>query len=304
MIFTAEYVTEKNIEGRLRVLVLEKVGKAHLKELGELDEKNSAGRFLKVICYYLAYVGLYYWLCRLGPAYVIYFLVPMWALLLINFNRINVIVHDAAHYLIFNDKKKNDRITDFVAAFTCLHDVAQYRKSHNVHHRNLHEDVDPDSEFYNISFRKALEDIFFITFIKSLVNNPSKVKKKLFVYVYQVAILIFFVLMAGDIFWGVAYYVLCYLVPLLGLFVFLIRIRTYIQHHNGNTVQKITRTTTPTFAERLFIGQKMEYHLEHHLFPGIPYYNLAKLHDLLAGAVYQTPEFNRLITKTYLKNVH
>jgi fatty acid desaturase len=43
-----------------------------------------------------------------------------------------------------------------------------------------------------------------------------------------------------------------------------------------------TRTVNPYFWERWFFGpHNINYHLEHHLFPGVPFYNLPKLHAVL-----------------------
>jgi fatty acid desaturase len=43
-----------------------------------------------------------------------------------------------------------------------------------------------------------------------------------------------------------------------------------------------SRTVMPSLLERFLIApHHVGYHLEHHLYPGVPYYNLPKLHQLL-----------------------
>jgi fatty acid desaturase len=49
-----------------------------------------------------------------------------------------------------------------------------------------------------------------------------------------------------------------------------------------------TRTTIPTVLDRLFLVPKnVGYHLEHHLYPSVPFYKLPMLHKLLMkGPIY------------------
>ena len=43
-----------------------------------------------------------------------------------------------------------------------------------------------------------------------------------------------------------------------------------------------TRSVKANLLERFFIApHQVGYHLEHHLYPGVPFYNLPKLHQLL-----------------------
>lgn len=49
----------------------------------------------------------------------------------------------------------------------------------------------------------------------------------------------------------------------------------------GNALTR-TRTTTSN-AVVSFLMCNLNYHLEHHLFPGVPWYNLKKVHRLLAS---------------------
>jgi fatty acid desaturase len=60
-----------------------------------------------------------------------------------------------------------------------------------------------------------------------------------------------------------------------------------------------SRTTYPTILERLLLGtNNINYHLDHHLYPSVPFYNLPALHDSLL----KTKDFreNAHITTTYL----
>ena len=63
-----------------------------------------------------------------------------------------------------------------------------------------------------------------------------------------------------------------------------------------------TRTVKANAIERFLIApHNVGYHLEHHLYPAVPYYNLPKLHDLLM----ETEEYKGKahITIGYLKGL-
>lgn len=63
-----------------------------------------------------------------------------------------------------------------------------------------------------------------------------------------------------------------------------------------------SRTVQPNWLEKILIAPHQEgYHLEHHLYPGVPFYNLPKLHLLLMQTkVYQDKAH---ITKGYLSGL-
>lgn len=83
---------------------------------------------------------------------------------------------------------------------------------------------------------------------------------------------------------GLKIYVLYWVVPFVTWFQFINRIRTIAEH---NAVKKNaligTRTTIATWFDKLFIVgfNHPNYHIEHHLYPSVPFYNLPKLHKLL-----------------------
>jgi fatty acid desaturase len=84
---------------------------------------------------------------------------------------------------------------------------------------------------------------------------------------------------------------LYWLVPLFTCLVFIFRIRSIAEHsalEGERTAYAGTRTTLPSFLERIFLAPKnVNYHLEHHLFPSVPFFRLPKLHALLSAQ----PEF-------------
>jgi fatty acid desaturase len=64
------------------------------------------------------------------------------------------------------------------------------------------------------------------------------------------------------------------------------RIRSIAEHNmvpDRDDEMRNTRTTQASWWERLFIApNRVNYHLEHHLLMTVPFYNLPRMHRLLA----------------------
>lgn len=63
-----------------------------------------------------------------------------------------------------------------------------------------------------------------------------------------------------------------------------------------------SRTVRTNVIERFFLApHSVGYHLEHHLFPGVPFYNLPRLHEMLMQQeIYQEKAH---ITDGYIKGL-
>ena len=60
-----------------------------------------------------------------------------------------------------------------------------------------------------------------------------------------------------------------------------------------------SRTVKANWLERFFLSpHNVGYHLEHHLYPGVPFYHLPKLHKLLMGKKEYSQKAH--ITKGYV----
>jgi fatty acid desaturase len=83
------------------------------------------------------------------------------------------------------------------------------------------------------------------------------------------------------------------------------RIRSIAEHFaiDGESgVYRHTRTTYAGVLVRLFVAPKnVNYHIEHHFFPSVPFYRLRKLHSLLmsseefARAAHITQSYNKML---------
>ena len=67
--------------------------------------------------------------------------------------------------------------------------------------------------------------------------------------------------------------------------VLIMRIRSIAEHHaieGPDSAYPLTRTTRATWLERIFLAPKnVNYHIEHHFFPSVPFYRLPELHAIL-----------------------
>lgn len=82
-----------------------------------------------------------------------------------------------------------------------------------------------------------------------------------------------------------------WLVPLFTWFLVVMRLKGLAEHFavEGTAPASASRTTLPTRSEALLVAPKnVGYHIEHHLFPGVPFYRLPTLHrELMENAAFR-----------------
>ena len=222
---------------------------------------------------------------------------------------LGILVHDACHYRLFPNKIANDMITDLLVSFHLGMSTSLYRKWHYPHHRYVNTDKDPEImgekgspetwQWPNTKLHMVklfLKDAFGFNIINmagimslwspwSRLHLPSKdpggipVREK-------VALILFAVTgVSALVYFGlVVDYLLLWILPSLTFFNIIFKFRSFAEHkvvRNENELNN-TRTVIPNWLERFLISPcNVNYHLEHHLFPSVPFYNLPKLHRLL-----------------------
>lgn len=231
--------------------------------------------------------------------------VPLWGLVVVpttavyvgtRIHALSVQIHEGSHYLLASTRRVSDMLANFGAGYWILNSVAEYRAVHNLHHRHLHEEADPDGALYlgektpRQLCRDLLSDLIGLTALKrgriyidsgidagGLKTWAPKIAANLSLWglwVWQ----------AG--FWmGSFEFCLLWAVPLLSVFPAITRLRLLGEHYTTRRTpgrgRFVARTTQCSSLTRHLIGARMEYHFEHHLLPGIPYRNLPKLHRRL-----------------------
>jgi fatty acid desaturase len=216
-----------------------------------------------------------------------------------------ILLHEGVHHIMFENKFLN-RWVAFLCGVPALLSVTAYRVGHLPHHRYEREEGDPD-ELENFSRNpRKLTFLFCLTFFfgelfgayRVGVLNVLRARAQ-----ERREILVEYALVAGIVALAIAF------VPfqvLLHVWIFpalfarqLTNIRTLAEHSltgRGNSLAA-TRTVVSNPLVSFFMCN-LNYHIEHHLFMAIPWYNLRKLHRLLQDE-YKTT--NAQVYKSYTR---
>ncbi len=220
-----------------------------------------------------------------------------------------ILMHDACHFRLFPNKKVNDMLTDLLVSFHLGASTSLYRKWHYPHHRYTNTDrdpevmgekSDPDTWRWPNSKRHMvkvfLKDIFGLNILKMAgimtiwspwpriflpSNTPSGIPKR-----EKIALVLFTIAgIAALIYFNLwLEYLILWVLTSLTFFNVIFKFRSFSEHKAVGNQHELnsTRTTLPNWLERFFIAPlNVNYHLEHHLFPSVPFYNLPQLHRLL-----------------------
>jgi fatty acid desaturase len=220
-----------------------------------------------------------------------------------------VLMHDAAHYRLLDHRGLND----FVGQWLCARPIAShlyiYRTVHLRHHRYLHTERDPDLSLSapfpcgrQSFFRKLLRDASgvsalvmrgYVTVDKTSDHMRFTPRQgNLFRYWSRQTIAtrgLAALLVGGLIYAGYGWaFLALWVLPLLVVYQLILRARGVLEHaavpdktdplRNARTV--ISRNP---LAQFVFNPHHGGYHLEHHLYPGVPHYHLPQLHAALAA---------------------
>ena len=211
-----------------------------------------------------------------------------------------ILMHDGTHYRLFRNRQVNDWITELLLAWPHLVTMRAYRENHVAHHNYVNSDKDPDwlrkkdnPEWHFpqswssllIMFLQDLVGIGGINLIRlaSSLSSAAGVPSKTFARIR----LAFYVTVMGVIIesgCGEAL-ILYWVVPFFTWLILIMRIRSIAEHFaiDGRSgAYSHTRTTHTGLMTRLLVAPKnVNYHIEHHFFPSVPFYRLPKLHALL-----------------------
>jgi fatty acid desaturase len=308
--WTATSSEARLAEKQLCDLITGIVGQEMLRSFRRIDARQTLKDLVIIYILLASAIAAVCWLhCSIG-GWTILFMPTISVISGIAFNWINVQVHEASHYLLWENKRLNDIYCNVLLASLALQDVNTYRATHAMHHTRLHSESDPDLYIYRLNGKgmsellsNILEDLTlqsafrrkrFVSQFISANNLPFKgapAYSSLAKALAQLFVLSCLWKFCG--FWAIAYYGSFYLYGLLAVFPALVRVRTVVQHFDPSLLQSkleqsappfIARTTIAPFFEFLTIGARMDYHFEHHLFPNLPYYNLANMHKMLKDA--------------------
>jgi fatty acid desaturase len=223
-----------------------------------------------------------------------------------------VLMHEASHFRLYNNRFWNDFVGDFFLGFPLGVSTRLYRYRHLQHHRYTNTENDPDwcdmaadedwvwPKPIFASMRLFAADLLGLKSIKSArifmhwspwlrvlrVDDEvdSLTPRERWSLLAVVAIAIIAISATGG-FW---YFFLLWIVPQLTVLTAAFRLRAIAEHLEVEGDLHPTRHTNASMLERAAIAPlNINYHLAHHFYPTVPFYNLPPLHELLM----QQPEF-------------
>ena len=216
-----------------------------------------------------------------------------------------VLQHDAAHYRLFPHKRWNNWVAEVLLAWPILLSNQRFRDYHFLHHRYTGTPKDGNRAQYGthtpegdltpvwtfpkrklqligwVLFRVSglVGVIYFMRSARRLLTYGSFTYRGLNLLYYAAALGLIFTLRGGRLF------LLYWIVPLGTWFIMTNLLRIAGEHsaiEPSGSVYQFTRTTLPSWFDRIFIvPHNISYHLEHHLYPHIPFYRLPELHSRL-----------------------
>jgi fatty acid desaturase len=220
-----------------------------------------------------------------------------------------VIAHDAAHYLLYENRLLNETVGRASAMLQGL-SMCTYRVIHRLHHNNLYGALDPDTALHGgyprgraYLVKKLLKDLSGLTAWKTYayflggapaLNTATNValrplddtsEKLRNDARHDRNAVIGFHIMALILFAASGYllqYLVLWVLPLVTVVQAILRLRAIAEH--GATTDfssPLTAARTnfaPAWLEWLIFPHRVNYHIEHHLYASVPHYNLPALH--------------------------
>lgn len=201
-----------------------------------------------------------------------------------------IITHDCAHGAFFRTPALNRFVGKWVSGAIAHVPLDLYRRYHLDHHKYAGTPDDPDKwmvKAYPVTRaslkRKLIRDVTGQTGLRDLVDEIKRFKWADTGPSVLFHALLFVALLAAGAPW--AY--LMWWAARIFVWPLTMRLRQISEHGVAKDRDHIdarinTGTTIPRWWEALLLSPcNVNYHLEHHIFAGVPPYRLAKLHRLL-----------------------
>lgn len=219
--------------------------------------------------------------------------------------RFAILMHEAAHKLLFTNKRINEWVGKWLVAYPAWAPIGLYRRGHFSHHREEFGSGDPDLAFYGgypcdhrTLFRRLFRDAVGISGWKNFVPLLSSVTRP---RIRRVGVSI---LGVQAVLWGVAWvatgrwwiYPVLWWLPWMTQWRVINRLRS-LAEHGGMQADADRRATThqvrQSWLSRMWLVPLYSgWHLAHHVDMGIPMRNLPRFHRELVRAGYITDQLS------------
>ena len=203
-------------------------------------------------------------------------------------NSFILLMHEGMHNTLFASPRLNRWVSVALGMVFCL-SFTSYKVMHQRHHRYLGDERDPDDYSNYTRNQRLLWCLHYVRLIAGVYlyivlipilafRKGSPADRRGILVEYGALIAVYaavFTLVPGG------YLLYLWLIPLI--------LAAYMTAVRGLTQHGITEARDPYLASRsiqahpvvAFCLLQENYHLEHHLFPEIPSYNLAEVHRLI-----------------------
>jgi fatty acid desaturase len=259
--------------------------------------RRSLWRSVAAIAFQWATIAMCIWVAEISTSYIV--LILCLFVIATRQHAFAALLHEGCHYNLCESKALNDFLSNVFCAFPISISVKRYRNNHLAHHRMVNEETDPDI-VENTPPQSLRELVLLVAGDLCFLSIPKNAKRarkfgvfKIFkeegpswrteryLYLAFVATVI-----VSATYFGVWKQVLLFwFVPQFSFLQAISRLRGYAEHAGlmEETVElHKTRTVDANLIETfIFAPASVNRHLEHHLYPSVPFFNLEKLHRLL-----------------------
>jgi len=219
-----------------------------------------------------------------------------------SFARFAILAHEAAHRLLFTNRKVNDWVGTWLVGAPGFVPLDAYRRSHMAHHREEFGPEEPDLALYSgypiapASWRRKLvRDAVGISGWKNLkplllaLRSPTARPVALRILGWQAVLMVGFTLAGYPLAWP-----LLWLAPWMTVWRVLNRLRA-VAEHGGLQRSDDRRLTSHHVHQSLWarfwmVPFNTGWHLAHHVDIGVPYRHLPALYRELIAAGWVVPE--------------
>ncbi len=213
---------------------------------------------------------------------------------------LSILMHDGAHGLLHPNRKINNWLGQWPTGAATGSDLFAYRAYHLTHHKFTQQPEDPDLSL-SAPFptsrdslrRKFIRDLTGQTFYKQRRAQFTAALRGAGTTAHMVGrflVLQAILLTISLLVWGWTPFLL-WLAALATTFQLFLRIRNIAEHActptgSGDPFTHARTTYAGLIARATVAPYWVNYHSEHHLFMGVPCYNLAATHRLLGTGGY------------------
>jgi len=215
------------------------------------------------------------------------------------------LMHEAAHRLLFSNKRANDLVGRWLLGFPSFTSTDAYRRVHMAHHRDEFGPDEPDIPLYigypiaPDSFRRKLvrdgtgrTGIKLMRGLLSNARSKDQRSRRTFWKIMAIQAVLLGAAIATGHWW---LYPCFWLAPYLTVWRVINRLRS-VAEHGGMQRSPDRRESTHSvrqhpMARMLLVPYRIGWHLAHHVDAGVPFRHLPALHEALREAGYVDDTF-------------